>query len=195
MLGLAAATDPAWLEVAEADLPRMLRDHAQCELKAAQSALSVLGRFAEEAPELVAPVTALAQEETRHFAQVSDRLAERGMRLSGPESDDYVTSLSKRARSSRPAGAPLLLDRLLVAALIEARSCERFQLLSEGLQDASLRAFYRELMASEAGHYALFLRLAQTRYGEQETRTRLRTLAVSEAEIIKRRPMSAVVHG
>ena len=101
----------------------------------------------------------------------------------------------RRAANEARSGQPALLDRLLVSALVEARSCERFKLLTERLNDASLRAFYKELMASEARHYRLFVGAAEARFGEGETRTRLSTLATREAEIVGHLPLGPTVHG
>src|SRR5690606_1504779 len=145
MLGLVTETDPSWVEAAQRDLGGLLSDHAHCELKAAVSALSIVCRFGATAPVLVAPLAALAQEETAHFRAVHARLVERTEPRSLPEQDAYVNALWNSTKPDRDR-VPMLLDRLLVNALIEARSCERFKLLSERLEDAGLRTFYRELM-------------------------------------------------
>lgn len=195
MLSLLTPSDPLWPEVAAANLPALLADHAHCELKAAQSALSLLARFGGEAPALVEPLTALAREETEHFAQVHEQLVKRDVALSLPVSDSYVARLSAAARSDRESGTPALLDRLLVAALIEARSCERFRLLSEQLPDASLRAFYRDLMASEARHFTLFSTLGATCFGAEASRARLSVLANREADVVRQLPLGPQVHG
>lgn len=196
MLGLLAPTDPTWVEAVERDLDRLLSDHAHCELKAAHSALSLVGRYAGEMPEMVAPLVALAHEETEHFRQVEERIRGRGGVLAIPASDPYVVAL-KRACRGEGGGeeAPALLDRLLIASLIEARSCERFKVLSDHLKDASMRAFYRELMVSEAAHHRLFTRLAEGRFGESATRARLRTLAEREASLASSLPLGPTVHG
>lgn len=193
MLSLLTPTDPLWPEVAAANLPALLADHAHCELKAAQSALSLLARYGGEAPALVEPLTALACEETEHFSQVHEQLSQREMALQLPTTDTYVTRLSAAARKGREA--PALLDRLLIAALIEARSCERFRLLSESLPDLGLRAFYRELMASEARHFTLFSSLSATCFGDDASRARLTVLAAREAEIVRQLPLGPQVHG
>lgn len=195
MLGLLSPTDPAWVEHAERDLTGLLADHAHCELKAAQSALSLLARFGGEMAELSAPLVALAHEETEHFAQVMQRLGARGGTLSLPGTDEYVALLRKASNEDRGHGFPALLDRLLVSALIEARSCERFKLLSEQLNDASLRGFYRDLMASEARHFALFRDLAEARFGAEAARARLRTLAEREGRLAEKLPLGPTVHG
>jgi tRNA-(ms[2]io[6]A)-hydroxylase len=194
MLGLLAPTDPNWVDAVEGDLDRLLRDHAHCELKAAQSALSLIARFGAEVPELVGPLVALVHEETEHFDQVRRHIRERGGVMSLPDSDLYVAALRKAAgRDHRDR--PPLLDRLLVSALVEARSCERFKLLADRLKDASLRAFYADLMASEARHFRLFSRLAEEHFGEDEARARLRALAEREADIAGSLPLGPTVHG
>jgi tRNA-(ms[2]io[6]A)-hydroxylase len=194
MLGLLSPTDPAWVDAVQGDLDGLLADHAHCELKAAQSALSLVGRYAGEHPELVEPLVALAREETEHFAEVVARFAARGGTLPPPGPDPYVVALRELA-SSDGGSVPRLLDRLLVGALIEARSCERFRLLSEGLADAELRAFYRELMASEARHFRLFTNLAERVFGEDAARARLETLARREGALAERLPLGPTVHG
>jgi tRNA-(ms[2]io[6]A)-hydroxylase len=192
MLGLLTPTDPRWVEAAEGQLDRLLSDHAHCELKAAHSALALMGRFGGEAPEIVEPLLALAKEETEHFAQVHGRIADRAEKLGMPASDEYVVALR---RASTPDREHALLDRLLIAALIEARSCERFQLLSEALESVELRGFYRHLMQSEAKHYRLFCRLAEQRFGAAEARARLLELARREAAVMDRLPLGPTVHG
>jgi tRNA-(ms[2]io[6]A)-hydroxylase len=195
MLGLLKPTDPAWARVAEANLDALLSDHAHCELKAAQSALSLLGRYGGEAPALLEPLTALAREETEHFAAVEQRLRARGRTLELPRTDEYVGALRDAASRTRRSDAPVLLDRLLVAALIEGRSCERFGLLARELADADLRAFYRDLMASEARHFTLFSGLAAECFGTDASRSRFGELARCEAEICDRLPFRPTVHG
>jgi tRNA-(ms[2]io[6]A)-hydroxylase len=195
MLSLLMPTDVRWVEVAASDLPTLLSDHAHCEIKAAQSALSLVARYAGEMPVLVEPLTALAREEAEHFASVHDQLTRIPAALERPASDGYVTQLQAAARSDRPATAPALLDKLLVAALIEGRSCERFRLLSEQLPQAELRGFYRELMVSEARHFTLFCALAAEAFGRSESRARLGTLAAREAAIVQQLPLAPRVHG
>lgn len=191
MLGLLIPTPTEWVHAAEQDLPGLLDDHAHCELKAAQSALSIVGRFGGDFPELVAPLLELAQEETEHFRQVHARA--KGP-LSSPAPDDYVGALRKAARRDGKNVHPLL-DRLLVCALIEARSCERFKLLSEHLASRELRAFYAELMVSEARHYRLFCSLAESCFGTDTARARLETLARREGNVAAQLPLGPSVHG
>ena len=179
----------------ERDLDGLLADHAHCEIKAAQSALSLVARFGAEDADLVAPLVALAHEETEHFEAVHARIRARGGVMSHPGSDEYVAALRRAAGADREDGQDPLLDRLLVSALVEARSCERFKLLSERLGDASLRAFYRDLMTSEAKHYRLFSGMAERRFGEEAARGRLEALARHEAAVAHRLPLGPTVHG
>ncbi|MCG8554835.1 MAG: tRNA 2-methylthio-N6-isopentenyl adenosine(37) hydroxylase MiaE [Proteobacteria bacterium] len=194
MLGLLQATDPRWARIAEQDLDLLLSDHAHCELKAAHSALSLVARYGGEAPELVEPLLALAREETRHFHEVHVRLGTRGQTLGKPSSDGYVRSLHAMTKMEHPE-VPALLDRLLVAALVEGRSCERFKLLSKHLADAQLRRFYRELMAAEARHFRLFIGLTEGRFGRETTRKRLATLIEREAILAQTLPLAPRIHG
>ena len=194
MLGLLTPTDPSWVQAVEGDLDRLLSDHAHCELKAAQSALALVARFGGEAPEIVEPLLELAREEMQHFEAVRARSGEDGRGLELPEADDYVVALRKSARQDH-TDYPVLLDRLLIHALIEARSCERFSVLAEGLKDLALQEFYRSLMESEARHYALFRRLAEARFGAEATRTRFAQLTQREASIAAALPLGPTVHG
>jgi tRNA-(ms[2]io[6]A)-hydroxylase len=194
MLGLLTPTDPRWVEQAQEDLPGLLSDHAHCELKAAVSALSLVSRFGATHPELIEPLSALAAEETDHFRQVERKLRARGAKLGRQDADDYVNALWNKTKPER-ATIPLVLDRLLVCALIEARSCERFKLLSELLAAPDLRAFYRELMESEARHYRLFCGLSETLFGVKMARQRLAELATREADVAGKLPLGPKVHG
>jgi tRNA-(ms[2]io[6]A)-hydroxylase len=194
MLHLLAPTDPRWVDAASADLDRLLSDHAHCELKAAQSALSLVGRFGGEHPHMVEPLAALAREEAAHFAEVHAHIEARGGKMGLPALDDYVKALREAARQDHRE-VPILLDRLLVSCLIEARSCERFKLLSERLASEALRDFYRALMASEARHFRLFADLAESCFGGVVARERLRTLAEREASVASMLPLGPTVHG
>ncbi len=194
MLGLLTPTDPGWVAAAQTDLPGLLSDHAHCELKAAQSALGVIGRFGRDAPAIVAPLVGLALEETAHFRAVHQRMTERAVPLERPEPDEYVNALWNMTKPERRR-VPVLLDRLLVNALIEARSCERFKLLAEHLEDPELGQFYRGLMEAEARHYRLFCGLAEDLFGVDLTRARAGELARSEAAIAGRLPLGPKVHG
>ena len=159
MLGLKLPTDPRWVNIAKHNLEEILTDHAYCEQKAASTAISLIIGFPEHS-ELVSAMTELAQEEMSHFKMVHDIIQERGYSLGRERKDLYVLQLL----DFFPKGGSKsihLTHKLLCASLIEARSCERFRILSEELEDAKLRNFYRKLMISEAHHYTLFLKLAK----------------------------------
>lgn len=194
MLGLLTPTDPRWVEAAEANLAGLLSDHAHCELKAAVSALSLVSRFGVRFPALIAPLSALAQEETAHFRAVSSELAARGGAFAHADQDSYVNALWNLTKPER-GRVDVVLDRLLVNALIEARSCERFKLLSEHLGDLGLRAFYRGLMESEARHYRLFCGLSEELFGVKLARERLAELCRREAHVASELPLGPKVHG
>ncbi len=193
MLQLLQPTSGQWVSAAVNQLDRLLADHAHCEMKAAQSALSLASRHGAEAPEIVGPLTELATEEIEHFRQVHGHADRRGIRIDPPAADDYVRALMRLAR--RDQQAPILLDRLLVSALIEARSCERFQLLSKRLAENELGPFYRDLMESEARHFRLFCRLAESHFGAAKARARLTLLAQYEADVAASLPLGPTVHG
>lgn len=194
MLGLLTPTDPRWVAAARDDLPGLLSDHAHCELKAAHSALSLVSKFGGDYPSIVEPLSALAMEETDHFRQVHDKLSARECDLKRPEPDGYVNGLWNASKGDRDPRA-VLMDRLLVGCLIEARSCERFKLLSEHIGNDELGAFYRELMASEARHYRLFCGLAEQLFGVKRSRERLGILAEREAQLADQLPLGPRVHG
>ncbi len=165
MLGLKLPTDPRWVDIVKKNIHEILTDHAFCEQKAASTAISLMVRFPEKS-ELVELMIALAQEELSHFEMVHQLILERGWVLGRERKDEYVRDL----RSFFPRGGSRmdqLVNQLLYAALIEARSCERFRLLSESIPEKALQKFYRKLMISEAHHYTLFLKLAR-KYGENE---------------------------
>lgn len=193
MLGLKLPTDPRWVNIVEKNIDEILTDHAFCEQKAASTAISLIVNFPEY-PELVSEMIALSREEMGHFKMVHDRILARGKTLGKHRKDDYVIALMKFF----PKGGSRqdqLIHRLLYAALIEARSCERFRLLSEELQDPELAEFYRKLMISEAGHYTLFLNFAR-QYGTRSTvDNKWQDLLSYEAEIMKTLGKKETVHG
>ena len=165
MLGLKLPTDPRWVNIVEKNIEEILTDHAYCEQKAASTAISLIVTHPEYS-ELVTAMTALAKEEMSHFKMVHERILERGLVLGRDRRDEYVAKLM----TFFPKGGSRvtnLVHRLLYAALIEARSCERFRLLSENLEDRELAEFYKNLMVSEANHYTMFLRFAR-KYGDRE---------------------------
>jgi tRNA-(ms[2]io[6]A)-hydroxylase len=193
MLGLKLPTDPRWVNIVEKNIDEILTDHAYCEQKAASTAISLIVTFPEY-PELVQEMIALSREEMGHFKMVHDKILARGQTLGRYRKDEYAIQLLKFF----PKGGSRvtqLVHRLLYAALIEARSCERFRLLSEELQDKELAHFYHNLMVSEAGHYTMFLKFAR-KYGEkEEVDKKWQKLLEYEAEIMKDLSRKETIHG
>jgi tRNA-(ms[2]io[6]A)-hydroxylase len=193
MLGLKLPTDPRWASIAEKNLEEILTDHAYCEQKAASTAISLIVSFPEYS-DLVSEMTALAREEMGHFKMVHDKLLKRGYIMGRDRKDEYVLQLLKFF----PKGgsrANQLVHRLLIAALIEARSCERFRMLSEKLEEKELRDFYRNLMVSEANHYTLFLNFARQYGDRKEVDIKWQELLDFEAEVMKDLSKSHSIHG
>jgi tRNA-(ms[2]io[6]A)-hydroxylase len=191
MLGLRRETNPAWARAAAAEPLRILVDHAHCEKKAAASALSLITKYPTRR-EMVDRLAELAREELDHFVRVVAELRKRGADLGADRPDLYVNRLRDLVRGREPEH---FLDRLLVSALIEARSCERFQILAREAPDAELRALYGDLLASEAGHYALFTDLARLYFGKPVVEARLAELESAEAEIVASLDNDATMHG
>ncbi|MFI8604588.1 tRNA-(ms[2]io[6]A)-hydroxylase [Cellulophaga baltica] len=193
MLGLKLPTDPRWVNIVEKNIDEILTDHAYCEQKAAATAISLIVSFPEYT-ELVQEMIALVREEMGHFKMVHDRIIARGQILGRDRKDEYVVQLLKFF----PKGGSRttqLVHRLLYAGLIEARSCERFRLLSEELEDKELADFYHKLMISEAGHYTMFLKFAR-QYGDRnEVTQKWEDLLVYEANIMKDLSKSGSIHG
>ena len=193
MLGLKLPTDPRWANIAEKNIEEILTDHAYCEQKAASTAISLIVGYPEKS-ELVDKMTALAREEMGHFQMVHNRIMQRGLVLGRERKDAYVGQLS----TFFPKGGDRelrLIHRLLVCALIEARSCERFRVLSENLEDEELSEFYHTLMISEANHYTMFLKLART-YGKREEVDQMwQDLLEYEAEVISNLGTEGLIHG
>jgi tRNA-(ms[2]io[6]A)-hydroxylase len=193
MLGLQLPTDPRWASAAEMHLSDILTDHAYCEQKAASTAISLMITY-PELSDLVTEMAALAREEMSHFEMVHKRLLERGMTLGRERKDEYVAAITK---FFAPHGDRMkrLVHRLLIAALIEARSCERFRVLSESVQDAELATFYSRLMDSEANHYTMFLKFAR-QYGDRTEVDRLwKELLAYEATVVATFTNPQYVHG
>ena len=193
MLGLKLPTDPRWVNIVEKNIEEILTDHAFCEQKATSTAISLIVSFPEYT-ELVQEMTALVKEEMSHFKMVHDIIIKRGWILGRNRKDDYVLQLIKFF----PKGGSRtthLIHRLLYAALIEARSCERFRLLSEELKDKELAQFYKSLMVSEANHYTMFLGFARQYGDRKEVDKKWEELLVFEAEIMKGLGTSETVHG
>ncbi len=193
MLGLKLPTDPRWVNIVEKNIEEILTDHAFCEQKATSTAISLIVSFPEYT-ELVQEMTALVKEEMSHFKMVHDIIIKRGWVLGRDRKDDYVLQLIKFF----PKGGSRttqLVHRLLYAALIEARSCERFRLLSEELQDKELAKFYKDLMVSEANHYSMFLGFARQYGNRKEVDQKWDDLLTFEAEIMKNLGKKETVHG
>lgn len=182
-LGLALPTDPRWVNVAEQNIEDILIDHAYCEQKAASSCISMIINF-PEFDELVALLTPVVAEEWSHFERVIEQLRKRGFSLSKPRKDKYVAELMKLEIKGGSRKFQVM-EKLLINALIEARSCERFKLLHQKLEDQELKIFYYELMISEAGHYKNFLKLAEEYMPKEQVRNRWNELLSLEAEIMK----------
>jgi tRNA 2-(methylsulfanyl)-N6-isopentenyladenosine37 hydroxylase len=182
-LGLELPTDPRWTNIAAMQIGEILIDHAYCEQKAASSCISLIVHYPEKA-ELVEVLTPIVAEEWGHFQRVLKELRKRNIALGRQRKDEYVGQLMKLVRNKGDYEESLL-DRLLICGLIEARSCERFKLLSESLEDELLQKFYRELMVSEAGHYRTFIELAEKYLPVVEVRSRWKELLHHEAEIMK----------
>ncbi|RNI30750.1 tRNA-(ms[2]io[6]A)-hydroxylase [Rufibacter latericius] len=182
MLKLQLPTDPRWVNIAEMNIQDILVDHAYCEQKAATSGISLIVKYPDKT-KLVEEMTALVAEEWSHFERVLDELKKRGFELGRNRPDEYVVQLSKHIRKGDRRERQLM-DHLLVNALIEARSCERFKLLWKNLQDEGLQKFYYELMVSEASHYVSFVKLAKEYMPKEVVDARLQELLQIEAEII-----------
>ncbi len=183
ILGLQLPTDPRWVNLAEMSLEEILTDHAFCEQKAATSCISLIQRYSEK-EKLVNELAPIVTEEWGHFRMVLAELKKRNLKLGKQRKDMYVNKLMIFQKKDG-SDDERLLDKLLVFALIEARSCERFKRLSEELTDTYLCHFYRRFMESEAGHYTLFIELAETYINKNIVRNRWLQWLRYEAEIIK----------
>jgi tRNA-(ms[2]io[6]A)-hydroxylase len=183
-LGLQLPTDPRWVNIAEMDLHEILIDHAWCEQKAATSCISLIVKFSDR-EELVKEVSAVVAEEWGHFRKVLKELEKRGGQLGPQRKDDYVNQLQHFIRKGGSREAHLV-EHLLISAMIEARSCERFRLLSLYIKDPELQEFYHDFMVSEAGHYKMFLRLAKKYMPEEYVENRWQELLDFEAGILKK---------
>ena len=193
MLGLKLPSDPRWVNFVEKNIEEILTDHAFCEQKATSTAISLIVSFPEYT-ELVQEMIELVKEEMSHFKMVHDIILERGYSLGRDRKDDYVVQLLKFF----PKGGSRttqLVHRLLYAALIEARSCERFRLLSEELEDKKLASFYKKLMISEANHYTMFLGYARQYGNRKEVDEKWQDLLEYEAQIMKNLGNKETVHG
>jgi tRNA-(ms[2]io[6]A)-hydroxylase len=182
ILGLQLPTDPRWVDLAGKSMQDILSDHAYCEQKAATSCISLIQRYSDK-EKLVKELAPIVTEEWGHFRLVLWELEKRKLKLGKQRKDEYVNKLIEYQKKGGPV-EDRLLDQLLTMALIEARSCERFKRLSEGLNDEYLRNFYRRFMESEAGHYTLFIELAETYINKEKVRKRWAEWLVYEAGVI-----------
>ena len=193
MLGLKLPTDPRWVNIVETNIDEILTDHAWCEQKAATNALSLIINNPNY-PELVSALLLIVKEEVEHFEMVHNLILARGKTLGIERRDSYVNELYKfmQKGGSRKSS---LVDRLLFSAMIEARSCERFRVLSENIKDVELAKFYRDLMISEAGHYTTFLGFAR-KYGDDiDVDKRWKDWLEYEASIINSYGKESTIHG
>jgi len=182
ILGLKLVTDPRWVNLASISLEEILTDHAWCEQKAANTCISLIQKY-NDRDELVNELSPVVTEEWGHFRMVIAELRKRNLPLGKQRKDEYVNKLLE---FQKKGGSPeeRFLDQLLTMALIEARSCERFKRLSEGLEDDYLKNFYRKFMESEAGHYTLFINLADTYLPKEKVRKRWREWIAYETEVM-----------
>ena len=184
ILGLELPTDPRWVNLAEIAIEDILTDHAYCEQKAATYCISLIQRYSQRTG-IFKALSPIVTEEWGHFRLVLGELEKRGLTLGKQRKDEYVNALQQFLRTGGQE-ENRLLDQLLLMAMIEARSCERFKRLSEGLGDVYLKKFYRRFMESEAGHYALFIGLAETYIEKDVVRKRWQEFLKFEAEVMKR---------
>ncbi|MBE9668373.1 tRNA-(ms[2]io[6]A)-hydroxylase [Mucilaginibacter boryungensis] len=194
MLKLQLPTDPLWVKnVVESNIEELLTDHAFCEQKAASNAITLIVQN-PNLSDLVQEMALLVQEEMDHFKRVHDIIIERGFTLGRERKDDYVNELRKFIIIGGGREAQLI-DRLLFSAMIEARSCERFKVLSENINDVELSKFYHELMISEATHYSMFIRLAKKYAVEVDVDKRWKDFLEYEAEVIQNYGKNETIHG
>ena len=193
MLGLKLTTDPRWVELVETNLEAVLSDHAWCEKKAASNAIALL-TYNADLDDLVDEMTAISIEEMQHFEMVVQIIRKKGLKLIREEKDNYVNELYKFMKKDG-SKTQALCERLLFAAMVEARSCERFKTLSENIKDPELAKFYHELMISEANHYTTFLKFAR-KYGiDTDVEKRWKEWLTFEDSIIKNYGKEKTIHG
>ncbi len=191
MLCLKNKTNPEWIKVALDNLPSVIMDHAHCEKKAAGTGMSLLSTYFDK-KEISLSMSDLVEEEIGHYRLVIRILEKMNLTLGRDEGDEYAKNLLSFVNKNEPLR---MLDRLLTAAIIEARSCERLQILAENIKNEDLRKFYKELSDSEAGHYVTFIKLAKLYFDEELVRKRLDELTQIEAEIVKNLPNKPLMHG
>lgn len=193
MLGLQFETKTSWADIAKDNLQQILTDHAFLEQKAASNAVSIIINYSEET-ELVQSMSEIAIEEMEHFKMVHDFMVKRGMVLGREQKNDYAIQLQKFFTKTKDR-TNALVQRLLIAALIEARSCERFKVFSENMEDEELSKFYKGLMISEANHYTVFLGFARKYQDREIVDKKWDDLVAFEAEMMRNRGTAAKVHG
>jgi tRNA 2-(methylsulfanyl)-N6-isopentenyladenosine37 hydroxylase len=193
MLGLKMATDPRWVNLVEKNIEEILTDHAYCEQKAASNAISCIIRFPEYA-DVVDEMVRISREEMEHFGMAHAELQKRGLKLGYERKDDYVRDLSVFIQSGG-SRAQQFVDRMLFAAMVEARSCERFRLLSEQISDMELRTFYRSLMESEAEHYTTFLSFARKYANGIDVEKRWAEFLEFESSLMEKYGKKETMHG
>jgi len=193
MLGLKLPTDPRWVQIVEMDIAEVLTDHAYCEQKAATNAISNIVKFPDY-PDMVDAMVQICQEEISHFAMVHEELKKRGLKLGRERKDPYAQDLMNFMIKGGSRVAQFV-DRMLFSAIIEARSCERFRLLSEGLKDPDLRLFYRELMECEAKHYTIFIALARKFAENIDVKQRWQEFLTYEATLMSKYGKKESIHG
>jgi tRNA 2-(methylsulfanyl)-N6-isopentenyladenosine37 hydroxylase len=195
VLRLQLPTDPRWVTIVESNIQEVLSDHAWCEQKAATNAITIL-TINSEYPDLVTDMLAIAKEEIEHFDMVHNIIKARGLTLARERKDDYVGELAQYMRKSNTGSRVSgFVERMLFSAMIEARSCERFKVLSENIEDEELSNFYRDLMESEAGHYTTFITYAR-KYGQGiDVEKRWREWLDFEAGVIANYGKSESIHG
>ena len=186
-------TDPRWVNIVEQNLGEILSDHAWCEQKAASNAISIIVKN-PELTDLVTELMIIAREKMEHFEMVHEKIKERGLSLGYERKDEYVRDL---AGYIKKGGTPTenLVGNLLFSAMIEARSCERFRILSEQISDPDLQSFYRDLMESEANHYTVFLGLARKYGGREEVDKRWADFLAFEADLMTKYGKKETMHG
>jgi tRNA 2-(methylsulfanyl)-N6-isopentenyladenosine37 hydroxylase len=194
MFRLKLPTDPRWANIAEKNIEEILTDHAFCEQKAASTAISLITQFSEK-QDLVVAMVDLAREEMEHFQRVHNIIINRGYKLGRERKDEYVNELAQFIFKPGYSREEYLINKLLFAALIEARSCERFKVLSENINDKELSDFYRELMASEANHYTLFIGFARQYSKSIDVEKRWQEILDEEAIIIAKYGTKEHIHG
>ena len=197
MLGLKMETDPRWVNIVEKNIEEIVTDHTYCEQKAASNAITIIVKFPEY-DDLVEAMVELAREEMEHFGMVHQKIKERGFKLGFERKDPYVGDLLEYLKQQNSGGSrdTQFVNRMMFAAMIEARSCERFRILSEEINDDDLKEFYRSLMESEARHYTTFISYARKYAGKSiDVEERWSEFLIFEAQLMKKYGKSETIHG